>query len=269
MQNRIKKYFKTKLRLFLKITAKLRHDPDFIIIGAQKGGTTSLFHYLNQHPQLNLPSKKEIHFFTKNYHRGLKFYKTYFPYKRNGKLSGEATPYYLFHPKVPNRLYKYFPNIKLIIMLRNPVDRAFSHYNMEKKLSNEKRTFEVAIQDELNQLENINKKILSSNHYTAEHAHHSYLSRGLYQEQIERWLTYFDKNQMLFIKSEDFFEDPQKELKKVFNFLEIDNIQINDLEPKLQGNYNNLNEDFYNQLAKFFKKNNSKITTILSNKFNW
>lgn len=269
MLKRIKKKYQIKLRQLLKITAKLRHDPDFIIIGAQKGGTTSLFHYLTQHPQLNLPNVKEVHFFTKNYHRGLNFYKTYFPYKQKGKLSGEATPYYLFHPKVPYRLYKCFPNVKLIIMLRNPVNRAFSHYNMEKKLSNEKRAFEVAIQDELNQLENLNKKILSSNHYTTEHAHHSYLSRGLYQEQIERWLNYFDKNQMLFIKSEDFFENPQKELKRVFDFFKIDNIQINDLEPKLKGNYNNLTKSFYDQLAEFFKKNNSKLTTIIGNKFNW
>jgi len=269
MIKKLKKKYQLILRHVLKLTASLRHKPDFIIIGAQKGGTTSLFHYLSQHPQLNLPSLKEIHFYTKNYHRGISFYKTYFPYKQKGKLTGEATPYYLFHPQVPDRLHKHFPNIKLIIMLRNPVDRAFSHYNMEKKLSNEKRTFEAAIQDELKGFCNINNSLLLSNFYTIEHAHHTYVSRGLYQEQIERWLLYFNKNQMLFIKSEDFFENPQKELQKVFNFLKVDKVLIKDLKPKLQGNYNNLDKDFYNQLNNFFKEKNSKLTSILDNKFDW
>lgn len=269
MLKEIKKIYRTNFRLFKKLTAKYRHNPDFIIIGAQKGGTTSLFHYLSQHPQLNLPSLKEIHFYTKNYHRGLEFYKTYFPYKQKGKLSGEATPYYLFHPQVPERLFKHFPNIKLIVMLRNPVDRAFSHYNMEKKLSNEYRTFKTAIDDELYEFENISKKILKSNTYTTEHAHHSYLSRGLYKEQIDRWLTYFDKNQMLFIKSEDFFENPKNELDRVFNFLKLDNTKIDDLKPKLQGNYKNLDESFYNQLAQFFKNKNQRMSDIIGDKFTW
>lgn len=269
MLRRIKYYLKTILRSSLKVTVGIRHSPDFIVIGAQKGGTTSLFHYLNQHPQLNLPSKKEIHFFTKNYHRGLKFYKTYFPFKKNGKLSGEATPYYLFHPLIPKRVFKHYPNVKLIVMLRNPVDRAFSHYNMEKKMTKEDRSFEDAIKDELDKFEIINSQVLLSSRYSNEHAHHSYLSRGLYQEQIVRWLTCFDKSQMLFLKSEDFFRDPQKELNKVFNFLKIDPVKIKDLKPKWQGDYNKLDVSTYNRLDEFFKKRNSELTNLIGNNFNW
>jgi hypothetical protein len=269
MLEKIKKYYKIKIRKFLKFTAQFRHNPDFIIIGTQKGGTTSLFHYLSQHPQLNLPSTKEIHFFTKKYQYGLNFYKTYFPFKQKGKLSGEATPYYLYHPLVPERMFNHFPKIKLIVMLRNPVDRAFSQYNMEKKLSNEDRSFKTAIKDELKQFKDWNKDILKSKNHNAQHAYHSYLTRGLYKEQVERWLKYYKKEQMLFIKSEDFFKDPENELHKVFSFLKIEKVNIKDLKPKLQGNYTQLDDAFYTQLAKFFNYRNNKLTNVIGDNFKW
>lgn len=118
--------------------------PDFIIIGAQKCGTTSLFNYLSKHPDVSLPEEKEIHFFDKFYNKGINWYKKNF--LNDGMLTGEATPYYIYHPHVTVRISSCCPNAKLIVMLRNPIDRAYSNFSMEKQRNNEPlATFEEAI----------------------------------------------------------------------------------------------------------------------------
>ena len=104
-----------------------RRLPDFLIIGAQKCGTSSMFAYLNQHPQMKLPDVKEIHFFDLNYSNGLDWYTSHFPPASlsHRMVTGEASPYYLFHPHVPERVRLHCPDVKLVVMLRNPVDRAY------------------------------------------------------------------------------------------------------------------------------------------------
>lgn len=136
------------------ITAPLRLLPNFIIIGAQKGGTSSMFSYLKQHPQLQLPDIKEIHFFDNNYQKGSTWYKSHFPLIIvKNKLTGEASPYYLFHPHVPQRVIQLCPKVKLIVMLRNPADRAYSHYMMQNKRKIDPLpTFEEAIDAEESRL---------------------------------------------------------------------------------------------------------------------
>lgn len=105
----------------------------FLIIGAQKCGTSSLFYYLLQHPELALPEKKEIHFFDAKHQNGIGWYEDHFSHKKKAdKQTGEATPYYLFHPLVPQRIAIHYPQIKLIVLLRSPIDRAYSHFWMIK-----------------------------------------------------------------------------------------------------------------------------------------
>ncbi|MFM6205694.1 sulfotransferase domain-containing protein, partial [Planktothrix sp.] len=137
------------------IDLKPIHPPHFIIIGVQKGGTNSLYHYLCKHPQIVAATQKEIHFFTLNYEQGLNWYQSQFPPEADGKqiLTGEGSPYYLFHPLVPQRLYESFPNTRLIVLLRNPVDRAISHYYWEVKLGYEPLSLEEAIAQEPERLQ--------------------------------------------------------------------------------------------------------------------
>ena len=113
--------------------------PDFIIIGAQRSGTTSLYNYLIEHQNIKSTSQKEIHYFDNNYDKGLTWYSKKFPSIRKGiEITGEASPYYIFHPHAVNRISKDFPNVKLIVLLRNPIERAYSHYCMAIKKGNDR-----------------------------------------------------------------------------------------------------------------------------------
>jgi len=178
--------------------------PQFIILGVQKGGTNSLYHYLCQHPQIVAATKKEIHFFSLNYAQGLDWYKSQFSPEADGKylLTGEGSPYYLFHPLVPQRLYESFPETRLIVLLRNPVDRAISHYYWQVKLGYESLSLEDAIHTEPQRLAGELEKISENpTYYSFHHQHYSYLSRGMYAEQLQRWMKLFPLKQFLIIRS--------------------------------------------------------------------
>src|SRR6188508_1226206 len=112
-------------------TAHLRQPPTFMIIGTQKGGTTSLHRYLDKHPDVTMALKKEVHFFDSFYFKGSDWYLAHFPLRSEAAQTGEASPTYIFHPEAPRRVYDAFPQVKLIALLRNPVDRAYSHHQME------------------------------------------------------------------------------------------------------------------------------------------
>src|SRR5215208_8528317 len=126
-----------------KATAKLRPLPDFLILGAQKAGTTALYAYLRWHPQITGPSFKEVSFFDRHYARGERWYRAHLPMRRSS-IVGEASPSYLFHPLAPERVAQMLPNARLVALLRNPVDRAFSHYQHEVALGREPLSFEAA-----------------------------------------------------------------------------------------------------------------------------
>src|SRR5437764_5111475 len=134
-------------KLYRGITSSLRLLPDFLIIGTQRGGTTSLYHYLKTHPCVQLANTKDTHFFDKKFNKGLSWYRGHFP-TRLGKyytqrvrqqpfVTGEASPSYLFHPHAPGRVAQLLPSARLIVLLRNPVDRAYSQYFHAVKLGHE------------------------------------------------------------------------------------------------------------------------------------
>jgi len=250
-----------------------KNKPTFLIIGAQKCGTTSLFYYLSQHPQLNLPALKEIHFFDLEYERGIDWYYRSFPKNPflHNKLTGEASPYYLFHPLVPERVFKHLPKIKIIVLLRNPVDRAYSQYNHQRKLGNEPiQSFEEAIINEELRISEEEEKlklgILKESHAFRRY---SYIKRGLYSVQIERWLQYFTMSQMLFIKSEDFFECPNSVLNEVYDFLKIRRILPQSLTPQNTNDYPEIDFNTRENLRSYFEVDSKKLKALLGEKFSW
>lgn len=211
--------------------------PDFIIIGAQKSGTTSLFNYLRQHPGTALPEQKEIHFFDKQYQKGAEWYFNHFP--DLNKITGEATPYYLYHPYAAKRIANICPKAKLIVLLRNPIDRAYSHFYMEKYRNREPLpAFEDAIKAEHERLEKEKKKLAQDPFYNSPvHQNHSYLDRGNYYLQVKQWLNCFPKENFIFLKSEDFFRHTDKVLESVFGFLGLPSQKIHNLKPTRQNHY--------------------------------
>ena len=249
------------------------NKPDFLIIGAQKCGTTSLFHFLSQHPDLGLPTKKELHFFDLQYNKGIEWYYSLFPKKSflKKKLTGEASPFYLFHSLVPERVFHHLPKIKIIVLLRNPIDRAYSQYNHQRKLGNEPiQSFEEAIVNEEGRIAAEEGKLKKGEiNENLAYRRYSYVERGFYSVQIDRWLQYFSMNQMLFIKSEDFFEFPQKALNEVYAFLKISRILPHSLTPQNTNDYPLINDSTRDLHGKIFKEDSEKLKDLLGEKFDW
>lgn len=253
-------------------TSTWRKLPDFIIIGVQKGGTSSLYYYLSQHPELKLSTRQEIHYYDKNYQNGIGWYKSFFPLSSSPKKTGESTPYYIFHPHVAKRIKKDIPDVKLIVMLRNPVDRAYSHYNMEKRVYRDKvATFEEALALEKERTEEDTRKLLDDpDHYSYAHQTYTYLARGRYYNQLVNWFEYFDKEQFLFIKSEDFFSNPKKELERAYAFLGISKIFPKNMSARnVGGDYSEMSLERRKHLANYFKEDGKKLVELLGKQFSW
>jgi len=196
--------------------------PNFLCVGAQKAGTTTLYNILKQHPDIYLPDVKELHYFDKddNFKLGLEWYSKYFVNGYNNqKVIGEITPSYIFYEKVPERIYNTLgKDIKLIFILRDPVDRAYSHYLMSLKRQYETLPFLEALKLENNR---ICKGEFEKNHF-------SYISRGFYATQIKRYLRYFSKENMkIIIFERDFIENKRNTIKDILRFLQVDEIDLN------------------------------------------
>lgn len=246
--------------------------PHFMILGTQKGGTNSLYNFLCQHPQILPATQKEIHFFTLNHQRGIDWYHTQFPLTADGNflITGEGTPYYLFHPCVPQRVSEHFPQTKLIILLRNPVDRAISHYYWEVNLGYETLSLEEALAKERERLQGETEKLLADdNYYSYNHQHYSYLSRGIYVEQLQNWMNYFPREQFLILKSEDLLRQPEIVLNQVFDFLDLPNYQLPRYENYNVGDYPTVSPKVRQDLLDYFQPYNSKLIKLLGQDFEW
>jgi SAM-dependent methyltransferase len=246
--------------------------PHFIIIGTQKGGTNSLYHYLTQHPQILPATQKEIHYFSLNYQQGWQWYQSQFPLEADGinYITGEGTPYYLFHPQVPQRVYQNCPNTKIIVLLRNPVKRAISHYYWEVKLGFESLSFPAAITQETQRLAGeIEKLEQDPNYYSYNHQHFTYLSRGVYLHQLQRWLEYFPKHQFLFLQSETFYDNPKIIVNQVFQFLELEPYVLPKYPIINQNAYPKISQTLYQKLQDYFEPYNQQLTDLLNQEFNW
>jgi len=212
-------------------TAAFRVLPDFLILGAQKAGTTSLHRYLEEHPCVLRPATKEVHYFDLKYDRGLDWYRAHFPTTlaralacrvgRAPAAAGDASPYYLFHPLAPRRAFETVPNALLLVLLRDPVTRAHSHYRHAVRHSVEDcPTFAEAIALEDERLAGERERIVADGRYDSFHfRHHSYLARGCYADQLRAWFEYFPRERFLILKSEDLFGDPGSTFARVLAFL--------------------------------------------------
>ena len=223
---------KAALRLWGRLTARARPLPDFLIIGTRRGGTTSLSRYLRQHPQVapTLIFVKGVKYFDENWQRGQLWYRSHFPtvtYRallaRGGVpvVSGEASPSYLFHPLAARRPARTVPEAKLIVLLRNPIDRAFSHWKIRRMDGREPHeTFERALAAESERLAGERERIVRErSYYSFAYDHHSYLTQSLYYEPLCEWLRHYPRERLCVVRSEDLFEEPQRAYERVVSFL--------------------------------------------------
>lgn len=259
--------------IYHRLTTPLRVLPDFLMIGVMKGGTTSLFNYLAKHPQIHPPFRKEIKFFDIHYPQGLSWYRAHFPLQVKmgpGTRTGEATPYYIFHPLALQRIADTLPQAKLITVLRNPIDRAYSHYNHMVRVGREPLTFAEAIAQEEERLSGETEKIIADSSYsTFNHLHYSYLSRGRYIEQLKKCFQLFSREQVLILQSEELYTSPAITYKKVIDFLGLDAWKPDKFSVYKQGRYGDMPDKLRQQLIEYFKPYNEDLYAYLGMSFNW
>jgi hypothetical protein len=238
---------------------------DFIIMGTQKGGTTAAMLNLEKHPDISL-FHDEIKFFDYHWTKGIEWYKKHFDYKK--KLVGEKNPNLLYLDYTYPMVQKLNPCVKIILFLRNPIDRAYSAWymfttkftdNKENKIS-----FEKAYEDELNyRLDEIPTFNTSNKHI---------LQRGLYHKQIQKLLKFFPIQNILILISENVIKNMNEEYNKIYSFLDLSNYNTEYTE-ELVGDYDKKNKDIsselYNKLIKFYKDDVSKLEKMLGLKTNW
>ena len=211
-------------------TARLRMEPGFILIGAQRCGTTSLFHALAAHPQVMPPTfHKGVNYFDLNYCRGAQWYRAQFPVTEMARrraaghgapVAFEASGYYLYHPQAIERLGHDMPQAKLVAMLRDPVERAFSAHKHELARGYEREDFERALALEDDRLTGEIERMRADPAYESfPHRHHSYRHRGQYAEQLERVFEFFPRTRVHVIDSADYFSRPAQEYRRLLEFL--------------------------------------------------
>jgi hypothetical protein len=250
--------------------------PEFLIIGTQKGGTTFLYNLLRRHPHFEPAVEKEIHFFdTPNFKLGEQWYRTHFPpqQQKNGHnvITGEASPYYLFHPLAARRTAEIIPQAKLIALLRNPIDRAYSDYQHKVRQGYEKLPFGEALHLEEERLWGEKEKILADDTYRSpNHRRFSYLSRGVYVDQLQEWHRCFDREQLLLLKSEDFFEHPTATLRRVTHFLGLPWRKARIGGNRNPGGYSSsLDPETLQWLQRYYEPHNKRLYEYLGVDFGW
>jgi hypothetical protein len=267
-------------RLYRRLSAGRRRLPDYIIAGAQKAGTTSLWAYLNEHPRVERAITKEMHFFDNNYERGTQWYRLHFPLQRCEEprarmepsiLTGESSAYYMLHPLAPQRIADTVPAAKIILLLRNPVDRAFSHYQLKLRRRQEFLSFEDAIDAEHERLAGEEEKIVQQPEYhSLSHDRHSYLARGRYLEQILRWQARFAPHQLLILESGEFFHRTADVYQQVLQFLGLPYFQPKQFGNRFPGRYHDrMTAAMRQKLVKYFAPFNEQLYAHLGSRFDW
>ncbi len=216
-------------RLVARATSGARMLPGFLVIGTKRGGSTSLYEYVIRHPAVaGCLLEKGSHYFDVNFGRGWTWFRASFPLTAGRRvIAGEASPYYMFHPLAPQRIAAALPDVRLIAVLRDPVERAWSHYQYECRHGHEDLPFEEALQREPERLAGEAERMVAEPGYSSfAHRHLSYLARGRYAEQLQGIHALVPPSRVLVLQSEALFSDPDAELERVWRFLDLEPFRL-------------------------------------------
>lgn len=262
-------------------TADKRILPDFFIAGVQKAGTTSLYSYMAQHPQILPALKKEIYYFAERFTRGQRWYRSHFPTRRERDalsaqlglpvLTGESTPYYIYHPLALQRIHAMIPQARLVILLRNPTERAYSHYNHAVKRGEEPLgSFEAALDAEEARLAGeVERLINEPGYHSYSHKFQSYLAPGRYIEQLRVVAQYFDREQCLIMDCRELYSDPQAVCDKVADFLGLQAATIPDLGVRNATPSSAIDPAVKQRLDSYFEPWNRELYAYLGEDLGW
>lgn len=280
--------YKFSFKFFLRrITSNLRTYPDFIIIGSGRAGTTSLYSYLIQHPNIitsfshREQKAADLHFFEYMISSSTNWYRSHFPTKISKKLlqlrtkssviSGEFTSTYMYHPFVPKRIFDLIPNIKLIVILRNPVDKVYSAFSQQFQFKEFTSSFEDYIESELKRIKITENEpdLKTFNEDFESIAVPNILRHGIYHTYLKKWLELFSKKQIYVVDSKDLHDNTQETLDNIFKFLEIPPVNIPDTSKINVGKYSKMDTLTRRRLLDFFSPFNDKLNYLLGTKFHW
>lgn len=247
--------------------------PHFLVIGAQRAGSTTFFGNLADHPDVRPPIRKEVHYFSGNYERGINWYRAHFPLSPARVPSWktfEATPYYLFHPMAPSRIHQALPNVQLIVILRDPIDRAASHYRLNVARGNEHLTFEEAILAEPARVPTSLRDLPPGSPEFDQHRLYSYIARGHYAEQLERWFSFFEPSRFHIVDFADLANDLRGTIASAANFLGLRDFEGG--APRRRGMTTSpvaAQIDGADRLSDHFRPHNERLFKLLGRTFDW
>jgi hypothetical protein len=262
-----------------RLTARARPLPGFLIIGAQKAGTTALYAYLREHPSVTGPPWKEVSFFDRQFWRGPAWYRGNFPnafYLRRTRtrtgvepIVGEASPSYLFHPLAPQRVAALLPGVRLVALVRNPIDRALSHYHHEVALGREPLPFEQALAQEDERMEGELERMRDPRYFSHAWWNFTYLSRGRYAEQLERWLEVVPHERLLVIPSEDLLARPGETYGQVLEFLGVPPHELDSYPRVFVREYGEMDSRTRGELRDYYAEPNRRLYELLGRDLGW
>lgn len=272
-------------RMFGSATAALRADPDYLLIGTKRGGTTSMARWLLEHPDVRglypaIERRKGTYFFDVNYHRGHDWYRSHFPvravHELRGRLRGrrqligDATPYYLHHPHAAERARRHAPDARVIVLLRHPVDRAVGHWAERTRNGVETLAFGQALRAEPDRLAGEEQRMLEDPTYASfAHQHWSYVDQGRYARGLRRWFDAFPTDQILVLRSEDLYADPAATYRETLDFLGLDHHQPREfagwnMKPKAP-----IDDDDRRFIEEALARDVADLESLLGRSMNW
>jgi hypothetical protein len=260
-------------RALMLATSRLRAEPSFLVIGASQSGTTSFFSYLTAGPQVLPALAKEVRYFDRYYAKGRDWYRSFFPLRAAaaGAAVGEATPAYMWHPHVPARVREFDPGMRLIALLRDPVDRAYSDFHKRREKHSAGLTFEQGLEREAERTKGELERMRRDPGYvSAAYRRFAYVDKGRYADQLERWLEHFPREQLLVLTSEELQHDPAAAVAGAARFLGVP-------EPPPQPDYRRSNTGSYEpmraetrrRLAALFAEPNRRLYELVGRDLGW
>ncbi|MGC9316408.1 MAG: sulfotransferase family protein [Armatimonadota bacterium] len=259
------------------MTSHRRVLPDFIVFGAMRCGTSSLYYNLTSHPQVLQAFRKQLRFFDRDFGRGLGWYRAHFPLRAEmarlrrelgGAFTGEASPEYIFHPLAPGRIAETLPEVKLIALTRDPVERAWSHYKHAVRIGVETLTFEDALEQESRRLDGALARMRSEDYYDRTYQDFAYISQGIYADHLAAWFERFPREQIMIVRSEDMFAEPGRVMPQVGAFIGLD---------EWRGDYRAFNRArpgdmppaIRRRLTELFAPHNERLSDLLGRDMGW
>ena len=274
-------YARSLYRAYCNLAGPFHALPDFIIFGVSRSGTTSLYQYLAQHPNIEPCVIKEPRFFDMYYDRGINWYRMNFPsiwkkfaatkLKHKKFLTGEASGAYLQNPHAPRRIHNLNPNMKLILLMRNPIDRAFSHYKRKVKNGSEKLSFEEVIEQEQSRIKGEMERMENDENYYSPIYHSlAYLTTGLYAIRLKRWLKYFSLKQILILENSELQREPEKVYDKTIEFLGLPKWKLSNFRKFSKQDLKlDMDPQTRKKLLEFCKPHNEELYSLIGRRFDW